>query len=56
MLATFLGTSVADPDPDPDPGPWIRDTGSGIGKKSISGSGMNIPDHIFDSLENNFLC
>jgi hypothetical protein len=28
--------------------------GSGIGKKSRSGSGMNIPDHISESLETIF--
>ncbi len=28
---------------------------SGMGKKSGSGSGMNNPDHISESLENNFL-
>jgi hypothetical protein len=27
------------------------DLGSGMGKKSRSGSGMNIPDHISESLE-----
>jgi hypothetical protein len=30
--------------------PWIRDPGSGIGKTSRSGSGMNIPYHISESL------
>jgi hypothetical protein len=35
--------SVADPDPE-----------SGIGKKSGSGSGMNNPDHISESLKNIF--
>jgi E3 ubiquitin-protein ligase HECTD1 len=46
---TFLFSSVADPDPgscaffDPrDPG-WV--------KKSRSGSGLNIPDHISENLE-----
>jgi hypothetical protein len=35
--------------------PWCRDPGSGMGKKSRSGSGMgNIPDHIFESLETIF--
>jgi hypothetical protein len=29
--------------------------GSGMGKKSRSGSGMNIPDHISESLETIFL-
>jgi hypothetical protein len=28
-----------------------QDPGSGIGKKPRSGSGMNIPDHISESLE-----
>jgi hypothetical protein len=48
-----LFTSVADPgfgirclfDP------WIRD---GLGKKSISGFGMNIPDYISESLKTIF--
>jgi hypothetical protein len=31
------------------------DPGSGIGKKTGSGSGMNNPDHISESLETNFL-
>ncbi len=45
---------------DPGPGilclfdPWIWDPGSGMGKKSRSGSGMNIPDHISESLETIF--
>jgi hypothetical protein len=30
------------------------DTGSGMGKKSGSGSGMNNPDHISESLETIF--
>jgi hypothetical protein len=30
------------------------DPGSGMGKKSRSGSGMNIPGHISESLETNF--
>jgi hypothetical protein len=30
------------------------DPGSGMGKKSRSGSGMNIPDHISESLETIF--
>jgi hypothetical protein len=34
---------VADPDP-----------GSGMGKKSRSGSGMNIPDHITERIEKIF--
>ncbi len=34
--------------------PWIRDTGSGMGKKSGSGSEMNNRDHISESLETIF--
>jgi hypothetical protein len=35
-----------------DPGSGVVLTpGSGMGKKSRSGSGMNIPDHIAESLE-----
>ncbi len=35
-----------------DPVPfWPLDLGSGMGKKSGSGSGMNSPDHISESLE-----
>ncbi len=30
---------------------WPLDPGSGMGRKSASGSGMNNPDHIFKSLE-----
>ncbi len=38
-----------------DPVPfWPLDSGSGMGKKSRSGSGMNIPDHISESLETIF--
>jgi hypothetical protein len=33
----------------------FADPGSGMGKKSGSGSGMNKPDHIFESLETIFL-
>jgi hypothetical protein len=29
---------------------WPQDPGSGMGKISRSGSGMNIPDHISESL------
>ncbi len=32
----------------------VADPGSGMGKKSGSGSGMNKPDHIFESLETIF--
>ncbi len=39
-----------------DPVPfWPLDPGSGMGKKSGSGSGMNNPDHISESLETIFL-
>jgi hypothetical protein len=45
--------SVANPDPGS--GAFLTlDQGSGMGKKSGSGSGMNNPDHIFESLETNF--
>jgi len=30
--------------------PWIRNQGSGMGMKSVSGSGMNNPDHISERL------
>jgi hypothetical protein len=36
-----------------DPVPFLP-PGSGMGKKSRSGSGMNVPDHISESLETNF--
>jgi hypothetical protein len=40
---------------DADPGPAAFLTpGSGMGKKSGSGSGMNNPDHISESLETIF--
>ncbi len=42
---------VADPEPVPF---WPLDPGSGMGKKSGSGSGMNNPDHISESLETIF--
>jgi hypothetical protein len=35
--------------------PWIQDPGSGMGKKSRSGSGINIPNHISESLETIFV-
>ncbi len=42
--------SVADPDPGS--GAFLtRDPGSAMGKKSGSGSGMNNPDYISESLE-----
>jgi hypothetical protein len=34
--------------------PWIRDQGSGMGKKSASSSGINNPDHISESLQTIF--
>jgi hypothetical protein len=37
-------------DPDPGSGAFLT-SGSGMGKKSRSGSGMNIPDHIFESFD-----
>jgi hypothetical protein len=40
--------SVADPDPGS--GPFLT-PGSGMGKNSRFGSGMNLPDHIYESLE-----
>ncbi len=44
----LIRNSVADPDPGH--GAFFT-PGSGMGKKLISGSGMNIPDHISESLE-----
>ncbi len=39
-----------------DPVPfWLLDLGSGMCRKSASGSGMSNPDHIFQSLETIFL-
>ncbi len=50
-LNTFIGIpSVADPESGAF---WTP--GSGMGKKSGSGSGMNNPNHIFESLETIFL-
>jgi hypothetical protein len=40
-------------DPDPASGTFLT-PGSGMGKKYISGSGINIPDHISKSLETIF--
>jgi hypothetical protein len=38
-----------------DPVPFLPlDPGSEMGKKSRSGSGINIPDHISESLETTF--
>jgi hypothetical protein len=46
--------SVADPDPGS--GAFLPlDLGSGMGKKTGTGSGMINLDHIFESLETNFL-
>ncbi len=45
----ILSTNVADPGSDAFLTPL--DPGSGMGKKSRSGSGMNIPGHIFEILE-----
>jgi hypothetical protein len=45
-------SSVADPDPGS--GAFLT-PGSGMGKNSGSGFGMNNPDHISESLKNNFL-
>ncbi len=53
----ILTSSVADPDPGSgirDPvlfDPWIRDPESGMDKNSGSGSGINNPNHIPESLE-----
>jgi hypothetical protein len=41
--------SVANPDPESDA--FLTGPGSGMSKKSGSGSGMNRPDHISKSLE-----
>jgi hypothetical protein len=39
--------------PDPGAGAWLN-PGSGMGKKSRSGSGMNIPEHIIERIETIF--
>ncbi len=49
LLKSITETSVADPGS----GAFLN-PGSGMGKKSGSGSGMNNPDHISESLRNNF--
>jgi hypothetical protein len=53
-----ISSSVADPDPGSrirDPMPfWSLDLGSGMGEKSWSGSRMNNPDHISESIETIF--
>jgi hypothetical protein len=46
---SISGDSVADPGP-----VAFLTPGSGMGKKSRSGSVMNIPDNIFESLETIF--
>jgi hypothetical protein len=51
LLNRHTNTSVADPDPGS--GAFLT-PGSGMDKKSGSGSGMNNPDHIFESLETIF--
>jgi hypothetical protein len=48
-----IRTSVADPDPI-SRAFLTLDPVSGMGKTSRSGSGRNIPDHIFESLETIF--
>jgi hypothetical protein len=48
----YIFVSIADPDPGS--GAFLT-PGSGMGRKSASGSGMNNPDHIFQSLETTFL-
>jgi hypothetical protein len=45
------GTGVSDPDPGSGA---LLTPGSGMGTKSRSGSGMNIPEHISESLETVF--
>jgi len=50
-LKTNQGFSVADPDPGS--GAFLT-PGSGMGKKSRSGSRMNIPEHTAESLETIF--
>ncbi len=47
QLRSNISSSVADPDPGA--GAFLTQ-GSGMGKKSRSGSGMNISDHISESL------
>jgi hypothetical protein len=47
----FLKNSFANPDPGS--GAYLTPK-SGMGKKSVSGSGMNNPDHISESLETIF--
>jgi hypothetical protein len=50
-IGKTIYSSVADPDPRS--GTFLT-PGSGIGKKSRYGSGMNIPDHISESLDSIF--
>jgi hypothetical protein len=49
-LPAVLWIQIRDPVPF-----WPLDPGSGMGKKSGSGSGMHNPDHILESLETNFV-
>jgi hypothetical protein len=44
---------ISDADPDPGYGALLT-PGSGMGKKSGSGTGMDIPDHFSESLETVF--
>jgi hypothetical protein len=50
----IITNSVADPGSGAFLTPWIRDPRSWMGKKSGSGSGMNNPDHISESVETIF--
>ncbi len=50
---TLLKTETSVADPDPGSSAFLT-PGSGMGKKSGSGSGMNNPDHISESLETIF--
>jgi hypothetical protein len=55
MKQTFCAVLVASvADPDQGSGAFLT-PGSGMGKKSGSGSGLNNPDHISESLETIFL-
>ncbi len=49
-LWVVLRSRIRDPVPF-----WPLDPGSGMGKKTGSGSGMNNPNHISQSIETNFL-
>jgi hypothetical protein len=54
---TMIQSSVADPDPGSGAFfyPWTRDPDPGWKKNPDSGSGMNIPVHIFENLVSVFL-